>query len=95
MANEKIIFSSGINGSAVYSLFKMEGKQPIITKKPMEEISKEIIRIYPEVAKKISDFYRMDFSGDLPCEIDMSRLDPSSRFNLIQTIALLHDVQKV
>ncbi|HLP86574.1 MAG TPA: hypothetical protein VK153_01720 [Candidatus Paceibacterota bacterium] len=96
MAEEMFIFSTGFNGSAVYSLYTKEGKQPIITKKAIEEISKEIIRIYPDIAKKISDFYYMDFSGSLPSEMDMSTLNPSNKADLIKTIATnLKKINKV
>lgn len=82
-----IVFSKGYNGSTVYSLLTYKERNPIFTNKTLEELSKSIAREYPDISKKISEFFK-NFSVDLPEEIDLSRLDPEPMASLIESIAI-------
>ena len=84
-----IIFSNGINGSTVYSAFTEKERTPIITKKGLFEFSKSIIKSYPDLTKAIHEYYHSSFSGDLPRKINMTKLDPNHRAELIEKIALI------
>lgn len=87
--DEIIIFSNGVNGSAVYSAYTEKGRNPIITNKGLLEFSKSMIRLYPDSTKKIHKFYESSFSGELPKEINMAKMDPNHKAELIEKISLI------
>ena len=91
MDEKMIVFSKWINiddkDYHVYSLYTDEERRPIFTNKKLAEFSANINRQYPEISRKISEFYKRDFSGDLPKEIDLSKLDPDPKAKLIESIA--------
>ena len=84
-----VILSSGTNGSAVYSIFMEDGVTPIITKKELREVSKEIIRRYPGLAREIQQHWNSSFASPLPKEIDVKRLNGDNKASLIEEISKL------
>lgn len=87
MDNEMIVFSTGVNGDATYSILTKEGRKPVYTKMKLGDLVKSIVKNFPDLSGKISKYFREDFSGDFPKEIDLSKLDPSPRAELIESIA--------
>lgn len=81
-----IIYDSGLNGSKVFSIFEKIEKTPVITKKEIEKISIEMVRIYPDLCEKIHKANE-NFSEEFPIEIDLSMLEPGSRSELIEKIS--------
>ena len=82
-----IVFNKGINGDCTYSIYTDEERRPIFTNKGLEEFSKSIIRGYPDISNKIAKYFQESFAGNLPKEIDLSRLDPEAKANLIESIS--------
>lgn len=84
-----IILSSGTNGSAVYDIFMEDGVTPVVTKDTLREVSKEIIRRYPDLAKGIKEHWSSSFASPLPKEINVKRLNHDHAADLIAEIAQL------
>lgn len=82
-----IIFSKGLNGSTVFSVYTENNRIPILTEKKLGEISKEFIRLYPDESEIMSRFYHQSCSGLFPQNVNISKLDPGPRNDLLQEIA--------
>lgn len=82
-----IIYSKGLNGNTVFSVYTENKRIPILTGKNLQEISKEFIRLYPDESKKIGKFYNRSCSGLFPENVNISMLEPSPRNDLLQEIA--------
>ncbi|MDD3662665.1 MAG: hypothetical protein PHT84_02250 [Candidatus Pacebacteria bacterium] len=80
-----IIFGKGINGSTSYSIFQDNPRVPVITDKDLEKISKEFVRLYPELAKKIKR-HQNDFSAEIPEELTL-RLEPTAKASFLEEIS--------
>lgn len=81
----RILWHSGFNGSATYSIFNEKG-EPVITNELMPTIVKEIIRIYPKIAEEIllkSESY--DFDSIIGI-INISTMQPSIRAEIVKLI---------
>ena len=84
-----IILSSGTNGSAVYDVFKGDGVTPVVTNDTLREVSKEIIRRYPDLAKGIKEHWSSSFASPFPEKINVKRLNRDHKADLIAEIAQL------
>lgn len=91
MDKEMIVFCTGYNGNSTFSLLTKEGK-PIYTKMTLKDLAKNIVRTYPDLSRKIWKYLKEDFSGNFPEELNLSRLDPSPKTELIEQISKIIDL---
>ena len=84
------VLSSGINGNAIFSLLPQKGNS-IYTNMKLEDLAKSIVGKYPELALEIFNYFEGGFASDFPEELNLSRLDPSPKAELIEEISKLFD----
>jgi hypothetical protein len=80
------VFKTGLNGDSAYSLRTEKGEM-VYAKVKLVDLVRNIVDKYPELSKKIANFYRGCFADDFPEEFDISRLDPTPRADLIRDIS--------
>lgn len=88
-----IILGKGINGHTSYSIFRGEKAEPVVTNKPLTEISKEFARIYPEISLGLKKHFE-NFSEEIPKGIEISGLEPRARFDFIESVSIQVQKQK-
>ena len=84
MEKIKVLWLSGLNGSATYSIFNGKGEK-VITNKPIEIIVEEIKRIYPKIAEEIRIKSR-SYDFDSIKSINLSTMQPSLRQKIVELI---------
>jgi len=82
--NKLIVLSKGMNGSTNYSILDSKGGK-IVANKGLNIIAEEIKIRYPEISRKIV-IASVAFEVDSVNEIDLSKLQPEAKYNLIKII---------
>jgi len=81
------VFKTGLNGDSEYYITAEKGGKIIHPKMRLEDLVRVIVDTYPELSEKISVFYKECFASDFPLDLDISRLDPTPREELIKGIS--------
>jgi len=78
------IYTSGANGSTLFSMYD-ENRKPIYIDKKLEDFCDEMINDFPDICLQISDHRRHHFAIDLPKNLDLY-MDPTKKKDFIEKI---------
>lgn len=82
-----IVLAKGYNGATSFSLLTKEKRKSIIDFSDPGSFCLKFVEDYPDIAEQVLRYHQCDNDSDLPKDLDISHLEPSSRLVFVNAVS--------